>query len=156
MHKSTRVGISVSLACVFATVTACSNDDPHFQACAHDDREVASTGASDYVLHTEETVCDDIAHSDSVLLYLARRGDNKRIRVLEYIPAMTRDEPRATWVSPETLRIDFRAVEEVLKSYDVDAPSVRIYYVNPPRTSSFFDWFEIAYEAFVGTLKSRK
>ena len=141
---------------MIATLTACSSDDPHAQACVHDDREVASTGASDYVLHTEETVCDDIAHSDDVLLYLARRGDAKRTRVLEYIPSMTRDEPRATWVSPEKLRIDFRAVEEVLKSYDVDTPSVRIYYVNPPRTPSSFGWLEIAYEAFVGTLKSHK
>lgn len=115
-----------------AALAACSNDDPNFQACARDDRQVAASGASDYVLHTEETICDDFAHSDTVLLYLVKRGETRRIEVFEYVPAMTRDEPRIMWVPPAKLRIDFRAVESIVKTYQVNELQVNVYVATPP------------------------
>ncbi|PTR32943.1 hypothetical protein C8J98_104154 [Luteibacter sp. OK325] len=113
-------------------IVGCSNDEPPVQDCVHDDREVPASGASDYVLHTEETICDNFAHSDTVLLYLVKRGEARRIEVFEYVPAMTRDEPRVTWVSPGRLRIDFRAVESVVKTYQVNELQVNIYVATPP------------------------
>lgn len=123
----------VVLCCV--SLVACSQDDPSVQACAHDDLEVVAAGASDYVLHSEETVCDDFAHSDKVLLYLVKRGDTRRINVLEYIPSSMRDEPRVTWRSPGRLQIDFKTVEEVLQSYDVSDLQVDIAIAHPPPAS---------------------
>ena len=119
------------VVCWCAALAACSNDDPNFQACVHDDRQVAASGVSDYVLHTEETLCDDLSHSDTVLLYLVKRGETRRIEVFEYVPAMMRDEPRVTWVSPEKLRIDFRAVESVVRTYQVNELQVNVYVATP-------------------------
>lgn len=120
---------SVVLWCL--VLAGCSNDGPPVEDCVHDDRVVPVSGASDYVLHTEETICDDLSHSDKVLLYLVKRGEIRRIEVFEYVPALMRDEPRVTWVSPDKLRIDFRAVESVVKTYQVDELQVTINVATP-------------------------
>jgi hypothetical protein len=121
----------IAMVCGLMLV-GCSSNEPPVQDCVHDDREVPASGASEYVLHTQETICDNFAHSDTVLLYLVKRGESRRIEVFEYVPAMTRDEPRVTWVSPDKLRIDFRGVESVVKTYQVNELQVNIYVATPP------------------------
>lgn len=98
----------------------------------HNVLEIPSSGTSDYVLHSDETGCDDVVHSDEVLLYLVKRGDTRRIAVFEYVPSAFRDRPHATWVSPGTLRIDFAEVDSILKTYKVDEVQVEIHLAKRP------------------------
>ena len=129
---------SVVLWC--AAMAACSHDDRSLQACAHADRQVASSGDSAYVLHAEETVCDDFNHSDKILLFLTKGNDTRRINVLEYVPSSMRDEPRATWSDPGKLRIDLKAVEAIRQTYDVSELQVNVAIASRPASSSWLSW----------------
>jgi len=121
-------------------MAACSHDDRSLQACAHADRQVASSGDSAYVLHAEETVCDDFNHSDKILLFLTKGNDTRRINVLEYVPSSMRDEPRATWSDPGKLRIDLKAVEAIRQTYDVSELQVNVAIASRPASSSWLSW----------------
>jgi len=131
------VSAKISLRCIAvlgcAAFAACSNDSPTSDACIHNVLDVPVSGTSDYVLHSDETGCDEVAHSDEVLLYLVKHGETRRIPVFEYIPSTFRDRPHATWVSPGKLRIDFEEVDAILKSYKVDEVQVDIHLNKRPR-----------------------
>lgn len=125
------VSVKVLLRCIVVlgcvVLAACSNDSPTSDDCIHNVLEVPVSGTSDYVLHSDETGCDEVAHSDEVLLYLVKRGETRRIPVFEYIPSTFRDRPHATWVSPGKLRINFEEVDSILKTYKVDEVQVDVH-----------------------------
>jgi hypothetical protein len=111
---------------------ACSYDGLASEDCVHNLLDIPASGTSDYVLRSDETGCDDFAHSDEVLLYLVKRGETRRIPVFAYIPSAFRDKPNATWLSPGKLRIDFREVDTILKTYKVEEAQVDIRLAKSP------------------------
>jgi hypothetical protein len=124
---SRRAASRCTVALWFVAVAGCSNSGSSADPCVHNLLEVPTPGTSDYVLYSDETGCDEVAHSDEVLLYLVKRGETRRIPVFEYIPSTFRARPHATWVSPGKLRIDFEEVDSILKTYKVDEVQVDVH-----------------------------
>jgi hypothetical protein len=135
MHfKSLWASAAVRCVVVFGCVGlyACSYDGLASEDCVHNLLDIPASGTSDYVLRSDETGCDDFAHSDEVLLYLVKRGETRRIPVFEYIPSAFHDKPHATWLSPVKLRIDFKEIDAILMTYKVDEAQVDIRLAKPP------------------------